>query len=404
MAMDNVQLTAELRGLRQGLQVMEDQNNGLQQQNAQLQANLDAAQVDRVDATRRIQALEAVLGGGPGPGIRPAAAGAAGAPAGGPPRNPRMLNISFEGRESDDWISFRQAFENACRFQDYGARHAKWALKGCMKNTAFLAISDINHEDDAETVEQLLGRYEEKFMPPAASDMARARFETAVQQPKESILQWHGRLRMLWTRAYAAAVGGWGGGVGDAILIRTFARGLRTKKVREHVLRSQPNTYDDALQAAQTEQAVADSCNYIPGSTPAFATNIGGSHHGGAHHGGAEPMEIGAMGTGKIQCHTCHLFGHIARECSLQKKPSKGLAAPATAGASGASRFTKGRSDGKPKGKGEPEKKGQKRTRFIHAIADAIANINLEEEEDEEEEEEEVEEGDEEEDPVSEDF
>jgi hypothetical protein len=388
---------------------MQQTMDTLVQRNRAAETAAQAAQVDRADALNRLRNLEANMDGAIAAANAAAAAAAGGAAAGGgghaggfaapaplaaPRGPPRMPNLVYEGKETDDWVSFRQAFENVTRFYAYDQEHAKWALKSCMRGVAFLTVSSIDHEDPDETLTDLLEDYEAKFMPPAASDLARARFETAVQGPKEVILQWHGRLLLLWTRAYGG--GGHRDDVAEAILVRTFARGLRVKAVREHVLRTQPANYNAALNAAQTEQAVIDSGSYIPGSNPSFANNIGGHGSGGAkNHGGAEPMEIGAINaTGnKVQCHTCHLFGHIARECTLMKKPqgAKGGAAATTGGAAGAAARggarPKTRPDGPVKGKGETDKKGPRRGRFINAIAEALADFDAPEEEEEKEEE-----------------
>ena len=384
--MADQELRQALDEVVQQLRDLGGRNEQLAQRNDLLVQQTQAGAVDMAEARRRIQQLEiahqaggGVLNGGGG------ALNAHGDGPDGPPRhpqNPRMPNLQFSGQENDDWMSFRGAFCNVARFSNYSNQQAKWALMGCMRGPAFLSVQDLQHDDNA-TMEQLLDGYEAKFLPAAASDIARARFETAVQGPKEVILQWHGRLQMLYTRAY---------GNPDPVtraaqLCRAFARGLRHRRVREHVLRSQPADYAAALNFAQTEQAVLDSGTYIPGSVPAFATNIAGQHHGGARsRDTSEPMEIGAMGTGKIQCHTCHLFGHMSRDCELMKKLPPGAGA---GGAPGGNRF-RGRP---PAGRGAPAKAGAAKTgwtprpktegdpkarhrRFITAIADVIQDYD----------------------------
>ena len=388
--LDDAQLRALIADINHRLGVLGVRNENLTRVNEELQHRNQAAAVDLTDARGRIERMEVAWrdGGLPvnGGGGAHATAGRGGQappppPPPGPPRNPRLPNLRYDGKEEDDWTSFREAFVNNSRFHGYSDQQAKWALKSCMKGPAFLSIQGLDHEDDQLSATDLLNAYEAKFMPLAASDLSRARFETATQEAKEHLLQWHGRLQMLFVRAY----GGHGQAMGEAMLIRAFARGIRNRRIREHVLRSQPATYDAALGSAQTEQAVLDSANYIPGSAPPFATNIAGQSQAGhgANQGRGEPMEIGAMGTGKIQCHTCHLFGHIARDCGLVKKPAANDAAggarqrPRQGGARGGAAAKDG--------KGEKDKRPQRYRRFINAIENAAKHLEGDEDDEGEE-------------------
>ena len=228
-----------------------------------------------------LQALQAQLDlQGAAPVVAQAAAG------GGRRVLPR---ITFNNGEKEDWLSFKESFLNIHRFQRYALDDSKWALKACMHGAALLAITDLNHEDNNETLEALLVRYEAKFMPPAASALARTRFEEAKQGSKESILAFHGRIGTLWARAYP----------GDAIgnlVIRKFMTGLRTLRMREFVQRANPATWDAALQAAQAEQAIVESNKVFS----------------------EDAMDISAMDLKNTKCHGCGRFGHLVSTCRFR--------------------------------------------------------------------------------------
>ena len=324
-----------LRGeMQQELQALGNRNQQLEQANI-------TARTAAVDAANRITAMEAALrdggheaNGGGGPRVN-AAAGHADLGGGPvpprPPMNPRMPTITFSGGENDDFLSFRTSFVNYALFSGFSDLQARRALLGSTRGAAFLSVQNINHEDNNMTVDNVLDLYEARFCPPAASDLARCRFETATQGPTESLLQWHGRLQLLHARAYGNAGGA---GIADAaLMIRAFARGIRVRKIREHCLRSQPQTYDQALQFSQTEQAVIDSGSYVPGSVP-FASNIGGhpQRQGGGRGRQDEPMEIGQLGSHgkeKLKCHNCSAYGHFSRDCPQPRKVPKGVVAGA---------------------------------------------------------------------------
>jgi hypothetical protein len=363
---------------------MEDEVARLARAIELLDHNLGLANGRHADAANRIRGLEDALanagaaanggggihGGGGGGG--PNNGGNAGDAADRPPLNPKQPLITFFGREEDDWSSFRVAYINAANFNRFSQTQFKQALLGCMRESAFLAVQNLNHQDDDETGIELLDRYEAKFLPPAASDLARSKFETATQMEKESIIGWHGRVLGLFSRAYGLA-----GNMGEALLIRAFARGIRNRRVREHCLRSQPQTFDAALAAAQTEQSVLDSSSFIPGAAPPNTTIAGQKvQRTGHRQGGAEPMEIGALSsaTATTQCHSCRSYGHFARDCPKR--------ASTTATAGGGNRFkprTSGGATGKDdkNAKGGKEQRGSKNyRRFINELTDVIQEFN----------------------------
>jgi hypothetical protein len=319
---------------------------------------LTAVEQNLIATRTRLDAAENALraaGGAP-----PVHAG--GAPGGAQPKPPRPFDQKFEAKESDDWLTFRGLFENYVLTQGFDDLTAKRILKGSMRGVAYLAISQIDHERRGTDLPDMLGHYERKFLPPAASAMAQAKFDSAVQQPKETILQWHGRLYSLWMRAYPMLL------MNHELPIRRFAAGLRKTRIRDQVLRARPGDFDAALEAAHAEQSIVDSGHLLLGQFPS-QTGQGG---------GAEPMEIGAI-DGNTKCFSCHKMGHIARECP-QGAPStskSGIRAVSKA----PSREKKKKTSGKPTKPttGGNWKDKDRRTRFrrlIHKMDDLFEDTS----------------------------
>jgi hypothetical protein len=290
--MDVQQLEAALQALTGQFQVLQNQRLADTVTIADLRNHIVALQAAE-QADRDAIALLNNAGGVVG-GAAPAAAGVVGAPfvvaAGGGRRI--LPRITFANTDKEDWLSFKESFLNFCRFQRYANDDAKWALKSCMQGSALLSITAFDHEDADENINALLIRYEAKFLPPAASGLARTHYEAAKQGSKESLLSYHGRMATLYARAYPNTALG-------APTIRHFINGLRTTRMKEFVARSNPVTWDEVLNAAQSEQAIVESVKPLTAD---------------------DAMEINAMDRQTVRCHHCDRVGHVRSECALWKK------------------------------------------------------------------------------------
>ena len=203
------------------------------------------------------------------------------------PRPTILKPRTFGNTEAEDWITFRRHFENVVDANGWDGQIACLALSASMTGAAATAVHDFqaNIQDNHNV---LLDDYEARFLPASASEMARVRFDNATQGRKETLLNWHSRLRNLFRRAYPQA--------GDETpLIRRFELGLKNSILREHVLRQHPATYAAALEASQNEQSIVEVTTAL---------------HLGPRE---EPMEIGALSD--MTCHFCDKKGHIRRDC-----------------------------------------------------------------------------------------
>ena len=238
-----------------------------------------------------------------------------------PPQQPRRptgqkLNQFSNEEGSDDWLVFKRHFQAYAQLNGYNDQEQRLALAGCMVGKAALATLDIdvtaNINNVPPTINAVIQLYEARFLPAAASQLSRVRFDQARQGTSESILDYHSRLRSLYNQAYP-------NNADDTLLIRRFVMGLRKKELRMQAMRDRPATYAAALVSAQNESSVLQLVKVTElGAAPA----------------GEEPMEIGAINQArrpqpppqnqvKGTCHFCGQTGHWKRNCNLLKKAQK---------------------------------------------------------------------------------
>ena len=239
------------------------------------------------------------------------------APSSGPQgiQQPRVRLPEFSAAPAEDWISFREEYEDAVGILGFADEMARRMLKTCIKGEARKVVRDIDFNSCGE-LSRLLDSYETRFIMPLNSAYARTQYSRAVQKKGESVQMWHNRIRDLFRRAYPECKDSWHV---DKSLIHKFIEGLRSSTMRISMFRQQDTNFHTALLTAQKELGAMELA--VP------------STRSGAPLG--EPMEIDALGSGRnnvtqrsrnwsqsrgggnksTDCHLCGRPGHYAKEC-----------------------------------------------------------------------------------------
>ena len=194
-----------------------------------------------------------------------------------PPRRPLAKYPKYFNEEAKDggWLLWRSQFLEAAGINQDDDVLARRQAKLQMSMAAGTLVYDLQPED-FPNLQAFLDALESRFIPEAEANLAKVSFEKAVQTTGETIQAFHGRLRMLYRRAYPRSPG-------EEPLVRRFVVGLRDPKVQEQVIRKDPRTYFAALQAAQNELAVAKQVSHYQVGAP-MSQDLGPA-----------PMEIGSL-------------------------------------------------------------------------------------------------------------
>lgn len=240
------------------------------------------------------QELRALQGRGGRRGDPAPADGGPAAPRAEPVRNYiKVVNFKFIPG-GDDWPTWRNHFEEAVAANNWDDGLALHALAASMQGEASRTVRDLRPTHFAFLTD-LLAAYERRFMPPAASQLARSDFDNARQKKGETVLAWHSRLRALYHRAYP-------GHDGEVHLIRRFMMGLTSVAIQRQVLRENPVNYPQALDIALNEQAVQDTTRYTVSGMPRADRGV--------------PMDVNAL---TIKCYECGEEGHVRKDCGKFK-------------------------------------------------------------------------------------
>ena len=301
----------------------------------------------------------------------------------------------FGHGDNESWPNFRRRFEHCALFNGWNTQQQKLALVSAMADKAADVVQDLQVKDFFN-IGNMLDAYEARFMPAAQSDIVRIQFDKCRQSSRESVLEYHSRLRALYRRAYPESTD-------DTQLIRRFAFGLANPWVQQMVLRKQAKTYDDALEAALNEAAVMDVADALKTGASSMTNQLPNSANASGHDGHPEPMEIGAMGgnLGSNECMFCGKQGHWKSQCQLWAKARRLLAGkrfngrtgPTGGGSSqrGNARGLVGRGRGRAGGRGRgrtfqapPNRDPDRQRSMFRQVVAAMQNGEFDDDEEEE--------------------
>jgi hypothetical protein len=216
---------------------------------------------------------------------------------------------AFSSTNAVEWMSWKTHYLKVCEINAWPnirrvreARAAK--AEKASRHTddvvpVYLADPAANPPVQITTWQDLIARYQEKFMPAAAGMYSRAEYNIAKQILSEDVGGWHARLRDLYNRAYP------GEEVDNNLpLIEKFVTQLIDKEVGKFVFERDPATFGGALALAQTKTATdvtfktASRAGIHAFANPSSAMSDNGVNYSGKGRGGGR----GGRGRGGGSC------------------------------------------------------------------------------------------------------
>ena len=216
---------------------------------------------------------------------------------------------AFSSGTPEEWVPWKKYFRGLCLLYGWDDERSRRELLLAMDGEAARRTSDIEFQAAGQTLDDLLASLEGRFITASGTKLAEQEFRKARQGPDKSVLQFHGRMRELFTRAYPAEPTE---GNGLARYLRdNFIWGLHTRKVSVYVQDQQPDTYAQCLEHAQAK----------------LSTNLMEAASRGRDTGGLHALQ-NQQGTGNQggdasdprTCHGCGKPGHFIRQCPAVKK------------------------------------------------------------------------------------
>lgn len=243
----------------------------------------------------------------------------------------RKLN-SFSSGEGVDWMTWRNHYDQVAAINDWGNARQLREIQASMDGKAAKQVAGMVPDmpdaagNGGTPPQEFLDRYQEKFLPPAASRMARSSFLYACQESSEGILDWHSRVKSLYRRANP----------NDQewetrnALIDQFVLHLADSDVAKYVFDRQPANIDEALHFGQDKtanQVAFSKHRNVPGAKGGGLHSIWTPHLANIHHLGDEDdpelqlMNNAIAGQGRKmgECWHCGSKEHLRDSCEKFK-------------------------------------------------------------------------------------
>ncbi len=214
---------------------------------------------------------------------------------------------AFSSAEPDDWIPWKNVFRTTVAIRGWDDVTARNHLANSMEGQANLRTShiDIFADNPATrspwTASELLAAYDAVFLPESGGQLARAHFKIAKQNEKETIQQWHARLRTLHSRADPNADTEM-----SLDLREQFIGGLRHPVVKDRTYNDFPRTYTEALHSATNREAALTVLN--PSAMKAHNPNS------------PSLSQLDLEAVSNTGCWNCGKEGHFRSECPFPPK------------------------------------------------------------------------------------
>jgi hypothetical protein len=221
---------------------------------------------------------------------------------------------AFSSTDSVEWMSWKthylevcdiNALPNICQVREARAAMAEKAARH-MADIVPVYVADlaVNPPVQITTWQDLIARYQEKFMPAAAGVYSRAEYNIAKQILSKDVGGWNACLRDLYNRMYPGKEV-----YNNLPLIEKFVTQTINKEVGKFASERDPATFAGALALAQTKTATdmtfktASRATIHAFTNPSSAMADNGVNYSGVnylgkrHHGGR-----GGRGNGGCSC------------------------------------------------------------------------------------------------------